>query len=53
MVTTIQYALLAGASYFDTRTDINRFPVPKDWGIGGQRGQLRNNFINDCYLVES
>ena len=33
MATTIEYALMAGASYFDTREDINRFPVPKDWGL--------------------
>jgi hypothetical protein len=31
MVTTIEYALLAGRAYFDTRTDINRFPVPQGW----------------------
>lgn len=33
MTTTIEYALLAGTSYYDTRTDINRFPLPQDWGI--------------------
>jgi hypothetical protein len=31
MATTIDYALLAGASYYDTRTDKNRFSLPKDW----------------------
>lgn len=25
-------ALMAGASYFDTRASINRFPIPADWG---------------------
>lgn len=32
MATTIDYALLAGASYYDTRTDKNRFSLPKNWG---------------------
>lgn len=31
MVTTIQYALMAGASYRDTRPDINKFPIPAGW----------------------
>jgi len=31
MITTIEYALLAGASYYDTREDINRFPLPQNW----------------------
>lgn len=25
-------ALMAGASYFDTRASMNRFPIPADWG---------------------
>ena len=33
MTTEIDYALLAGASYYDTRTDINRFPVPQEWSV--------------------
>src|SRR5690348_5730501 len=33
MVTTIEYALLAGASYRDTRADLNRFPIPSGWGV--------------------
>jgi len=28
MATTIEYAILAGASYRDTRADLNRFPIP-------------------------
>ena len=34
MATTIEYALLAGASYHDTRADLNRFPIPNNakWG---------------------
>jgi hypothetical protein len=31
MTTTIDYALLAGASYYDTRPGINRFPLPLNW----------------------
>ena len=33
MPTTAEYALLAGASYFDTRTSVNRFPVPANWTL--------------------
>lgn len=29
MATTIEYALLAGVSYRDTRADLNRFPNSK------------------------
>ena len=36
MATTNEYALLAGASYIDTRSEINRFPVPKDWGVASR-----------------
>jgi hypothetical protein len=31
MASTIEYALMAGASYYDTRAEINRFPVPDGW----------------------
>lgn len=31
MATTIEYALMAGASYISTRSLINRFPVPQGW----------------------
>src|SRR3990167_9139294 len=31
MATTIEYALMAGASYVSTRPDINKFPVPQGW----------------------
>jgi hypothetical protein len=35
MPTTIQYALIAAASYISTRPfDINKFPVPDGWNIG-------------------
>jgi len=33
MATTIEYSLLAGAAYYDTRNNINRFPVPKEWNV--------------------
>ena len=33
MATTLEYALLAGASYYDTRAGINRFPLPSDWSV--------------------
>lgn len=31
MTTVIDYALFAGVSYYDTRAEVNRFPVPADW----------------------
>lgn len=31
MTTTTEYALLAGASYYNTRNEINRFPIPANW----------------------
>lgn len=31
MATNIEYALLAAASYFDTRAAINRIPAPQNW----------------------
>ena len=31
MITLIEYALLAGRAYFDTRADINLFPIPQGW----------------------
>ena len=33
MATTIDYALMAGAAYRDTRADINRFPIPSGWNL--------------------
>lgn len=33
MTTAIEYALLAGASYYDTRADLNRFPLPQNWSV--------------------
>ncbi|MDO8742744.1 MAG: putative Ig domain-containing protein [bacterium] len=31
MASNPEYALMAGRAYFDTRADINRFPVPQGW----------------------
>jgi len=33
MPTSVQYALMAGASYISTRPDVNQFPVPEGWNI--------------------
>jgi hypothetical protein len=33
MATTIEYALMAGASYRDTRPDANKFPIPTGWNM--------------------
>ena len=33
MPTITEYALLAGASYYDTRTAVNRFPLPQNWSV--------------------
>ena len=40
MVTNIELAIMAGRSYFDTRKDINRFPVPAGWT---EFGHVPNN----------
>jgi hypothetical protein len=31
MTTDIALALMAGRAYYDTRADMNRFPVPDGW----------------------
>lgn len=31
MMTTVEYALMAGAAYISTRHPINRFPIPSGW----------------------
>lgn len=31
MPTTVEYALMAGASYISTRADVNLFPIPQGW----------------------
>ena len=60
MVTTIEYALLAGASYHDTRADLNRFPIPKDWNLvslvpqdnitGFEASTYRNSLTSDIVI---
>lgn len=39
MATTIEYALMAGASYYDTRLDLNRFPIPTGWNFVSRNPQ--------------
>ena len=39
MATTIEYALMAGASYRDTRPDINKFPIPAGWNMVSRNPQ--------------
>lgn len=31
MVTTVEYALMAGRAYLTTRKAINQFPIPQGW----------------------
>ena len=31
MTTALDYALLAGAAYYSTRAEVNRFPIPDEW----------------------
>ncbi len=60
MATTIEYALLAGASYYDTRTAINRFPAPKDWAVvsripensttGFEASAYKNSLTNEIVI---
>lgn len=39
MATTLDYALLSGVSYRDTRAEINRFPIPKAWHLVSRNPQ--------------
>lgn len=39
MTTAIEYALMAGASYRDTRPDINKFPIPAGWSLVSRNPQ--------------
>jgi hypothetical protein len=60
MATTIEYALLAGASYRDTRADLNRFPIPNGWGVasivpqdnstGFEASAYRNSLTNEIII---
>jgi hypothetical protein len=60
MVTAIEYALLTGASYHDTRADLNRFPIPAGWSVislvpedqltGFEASAYRNSLTNDIVI---
>jgi Ca2+-binding RTX toxin-like protein len=60
MATTIEYALLAGVSYNDTRADLNRFPIPENWSVislvpqdqstGFEASAYRNSLTNDIVI---
>lgn len=60
MPTTTEYALLAGASYRDTRADLNRFPIPNEWGVvslvpqdpstGFEASAYRNSRTNEIVI---
>lgn len=39
MTTQVEYALMAGASYIDTRDPVNRFPVPAGWTISNHKSK--------------
>lgn len=45
MTTLIDYALLAGASYYETRNTINRFPLPEDWSWYDRVPQDTSNLL--------
>ena len=60
MITTIEYALLAGASYIDTRSITNRFPIPKNWSLdssvpqnastGFEASAYKNSLTNEIII---
>ena len=60
MATTIEYALLAGVSYRDTRADLNRFPIPNGWSVvsivpqdnstGFEASAYRNSLTNEIVI---
>lgn len=37
MTTQIEYALMAGAAYIDTRALINQLPVPQGWTMSNHK----------------
>jgi len=39
MTTAIEYTLMAGASYVDTRALVNRFPVPEGWAMSNHQSK--------------
>jgi len=44
MATDADYALLAGRAYFDTRADINRFPIPDRWNLVSRNPETSSGF---------
>ena len=59
MTTTIQYALMAGASYVSNRDKINRLPIPDGWlqkkyeNPPGGSGFEAVSFVKDSEIVIS
>lgn len=39
MTTSIEYALMAGASYIDTRRLVNQFPAPEGWAMSNHKSK--------------
>jgi len=52
MTTTIDYALMAGASYISNRPDINRFPVPSGWNEREDKRQSLPSGFEATYFVK-
>lgn len=60
MATTSEYTLLSGASYRDTRANLNRFPIPQDWNVvslvpqdgatGFEASAYRNTLTNEIVI---
>lgn len=46
MATLIEYALFSGAAYFDTRAELNRFPLPADWSVYSRSGSDQCNLLS-------
>lgn len=57
MPSTLDYALMAGASYIDTRGPINRLSAPQDWvgfkHVSGTSGFEAISFVKSTDLVIS
>jgi hypothetical protein len=39
MTTSVEYALMAGASYIDTRRLVNQFPAPGGWAMSNHKSK--------------
>lgn len=52
MATTIDYALMAGASYIDTRKLINQFSTPSNWvSFNHQTRDGTNGVRHDLFAI--